>query len=72
MPVRRRDVDRQRDAVFVNGEMDFDAPDLLSTIDCDSSTIDFDILSSPREIRRLARGIFVISHSIVSPLRLED
>src|SRR5208283_915643 len=30
MPVRRRDIDRQRDTVFVDGDMDFDAPDLLS------------------------------------------
>src|SRR4051812_36866642 len=28
MPVRRRDVDRQREAVFIHREMDFDAPRL--------------------------------------------
>src|SRR5690242_18615923 len=33
MAVRRRDVDRQRDAVFVNRNMDFDAADLLAAID---------------------------------------
>src|SRR5208282_5559539 len=33
MPVRRRDINRQRDAVFVDGNMDFDAPDLLATVD---------------------------------------
>jgi hypothetical protein len=33
MPVRRRDIDRKRDAVFVNGNMDLDAPDLLAATD---------------------------------------
>ena len=33
MPVRRGDIDRQRDAVFVNCDMDFDAPDLLAAVD---------------------------------------
>src|SRR5208283_1812235 len=33
MPVRRRDIDRQRDAVFVDGNMDFDAADLLAAVD---------------------------------------
>jgi hypothetical protein len=32
MPVRRRDVDRQRDAVFVDGNMDLDALDLLPAV----------------------------------------
>ncbi|MGF7212714.1 hypothetical protein GGE65_007349 [Skermanella aerolata] len=30
MPVGRRDLDRQREAVFIHGEMDFDALDLLA------------------------------------------
>jgi hypothetical protein len=33
VPVRRRDIDRQRDAVFVNGDLDLDASDLLPAID---------------------------------------
>src|SRR5271157_2833953 len=33
MPVRRRDIDRQRDTVFVHGDIDFDAPVLLSAVD---------------------------------------
>src|SRR3954454_22721493 len=33
MAVRRRDLDRQRDAVFVDRHMDLDAPDLLAAID---------------------------------------
>jgi hypothetical protein len=33
MPVRRRDIDRQRHAVSINGNMDFDAPDLPSAVD---------------------------------------
>src|SRR3954447_7853185 len=33
MPVRRRDVDRQRDAVFVDRNMDLDAADLLAAVD---------------------------------------
>jgi hypothetical protein len=32
MPIRRRDIDRQRDAVFVDRNMDFDALDLLSAV----------------------------------------
>src|SRR3954470_2452174 len=32
MPVGRRDIDRQREAVLVHGEMDFDALDLLAAI----------------------------------------
>ena len=32
MPVGRRDVDRQREAVFIDGEMDLDALDLLAAI----------------------------------------
>lgn len=31
--VRRRNINRQRDAVFLDGNMDFDAPDLLAAID---------------------------------------
>jgi hypothetical protein len=33
MPVRRRHSDFQRDAVFLNGHLDFDAADLLAAID---------------------------------------
>jgi hypothetical protein len=33
MDVRRRDVDRQRKAVFIDREMDFDALDLLAAIE---------------------------------------
>ena len=33
MAVRRRDIDRQRDAVFVDGNVDFDAADLLAAVD---------------------------------------
>src|SRR3954470_7618689 len=33
MPVGRRDIDRQREAVLVHGEMDFDALDLLAAIE---------------------------------------
>ena len=33
MDIRRRDVDRQREAVFIDGEMDLDALDLLATIE---------------------------------------
>src|SRR3954453_23682306 len=33
MPVRRRDIDRQRDAVFVDGDLDLDAADLLAAVD---------------------------------------
>src|SRR5690242_6291288 len=33
MAVRRRDIDRQRDAVLVDRNMDLDAPDLLAAID---------------------------------------
>src|SRR4051794_40078408 len=33
MPVRWRDMDRQREAVFIHGEMDFDALDLLAAIE---------------------------------------
>src|SRR3954470_20656005 len=32
MAVRRCDIDRQRDAVFLHGDLDFDATDLLATI----------------------------------------
>src|ERR1700756_255533 len=30
MAVRRRDIDRQRDTIFIHGDIDFDPPDLLS------------------------------------------
>src|SRR4051794_16559126 len=33
MAVRRRDIDRQRDAVLLNGELDLDTADLLAAID---------------------------------------
>jgi len=33
MTVRRGDIDRQRDAVFLNGDLDLDAADLLAAID---------------------------------------
>src|SRR4051812_45641324 len=33
MPVRRRDMDRQREAVLIHREMDFDALDLLAAIE---------------------------------------
>jgi hypothetical protein len=33
MPVRRRDIDRQRDVVFVDSDVDFDAVDLLAAVD---------------------------------------
>src|SRR4051794_22142670 len=33
MPVRRRDMDRQREAVLVHGEMDLDALDLLAAVE---------------------------------------
>ncbi|MEA2739577.1 MAG: hypothetical protein QOH05_2884 [Acetobacteraceae bacterium] len=32
VPVRRRDIDRRRDAAFVGRNMDFDAPDLLPAL----------------------------------------
>jgi hypothetical protein len=32
VPVRRRDIDRRRDAAFVDRNMDFDAPDLLPAL----------------------------------------
>jgi hypothetical protein len=32
MAVRRRDIDRQRDAVFLDSDLDFDATDLLAAI----------------------------------------
>lgn len=32
MAVRRRDIDRQRDALFLNGNLDLDATDLLAAI----------------------------------------
>jgi hypothetical protein len=33
MPVRWRDIDRQRHAVFLNGHLDLDAADLLAAVD---------------------------------------
>jgi hypothetical protein len=33
MPVGRRDMDRQREAVLINREMDLDALDLLAAIE---------------------------------------
>jgi hypothetical protein len=33
MPVGWRDMDRQREAVFIHGEMDFDALDFLAAIE---------------------------------------
>ena len=33
MDIRRRDVDRQREAVFIHGEMDLDALDLLAAVE---------------------------------------
>ncbi len=33
MDVRRRDGDRQREAIFIDGEMDFDALDLLAAVE---------------------------------------
>ena len=33
MAVRRRNIDRQRDSVFVHRDMHFDAPDLLAAVD---------------------------------------
>ena len=33
MPVGRRDADRQREAVFIDREMDFDALDLLAAVE---------------------------------------
>jgi hypothetical protein len=33
MPVRRRDIDRQREAVFIDCEMDLDALDLFAAIE---------------------------------------
>jgi hypothetical protein len=33
MPVRRRDIDRERDAILVDRNMDFDPTDLLSAVD---------------------------------------
>src|SRR4051794_12736624 len=33
MDIRRRDVDRQREAVFIDGEMDLNALDLLAAVE---------------------------------------
>src|SRR5215213_1589435 len=38
MAVRRRDVDRQRDAVLLNGHLDLDAADLLATVNAARKT----------------------------------
>src|SRR5208283_2215619 len=51
MAVRRRDIDRQRDAVFLNGHLDLDAADLLAAIDAALKTA-----------RRRATGATVDDH----------
>src|SRR3984885_13422821 len=51
MPIRRRDIDRQRDAVFLNGHLDLDAADLLAAIDAARKTT-----------RRRATGATVDDH----------
>src|SRR3954452_23282361 len=52
MPVRRRDIDRQRDAVLVDRNMDLDAADLLAAID-----------AALKATRRRATGATVDHHS---------
>src|SRR3954447_17058707 len=52
MPVRRRDIDRQRDAVLVDRNMDLDAADLLAAID-----------AALEAARRRATGSTVDHHS---------
>ena len=52
MPVRREDIDRQRHAVFLYGNMDLDAPDLLPAID-----------AAVKATRRLAAGSTVDNYS---------
>src|SRR3954463_7021474 len=51
MAVRRRDVDRQRDAVFLDGHLDLDAADLLATVNAARKTA-----------RRRAAGAAVDDH----------
>ena len=51
MPVRWRDIDRQRDAVFLNGHLDLDAADLLAAID-----------AARKATRRRATGATVDDH----------
>src|SRR5208337_317199 len=51
VPVGRRNIDRQRDAVFVDGDMDFDAPDLLAAVD-----------ATVKAARRRATGSTVDDH----------
>src|SRR4051812_18417779 len=61
MPVRRRDLDRQRDAVFVDRNMDLDAPDLLAAIDAAVKTARRRAIGSTVDhhgarLRRIAAG----------------
>src|SRR3954451_12006614 len=51
MAVRRHDVDRQRDAVFLNGHLDLDATDLLATVN-----------ATRKAARRRAAGAAVDDH----------
>src|ERR1700720_4690619 len=51
MPVRRRDIDGQRDAVFLNGHLDLDAADLFAAID-----------AARKATRRRAAGATVNDH----------
>src|ERR1700739_3580721 len=51
MPVRWRDIDRQRDAIFLNGDLDLDAVDLLAAID-----------AACKATRRRATGATVDDH----------
>src|SRR3954469_7206376 len=51
MAVRRRDVDRQRDAVFLDGHPDLDATDLLATVN-----------AAHKAARRRAAGAAVDDH----------
>src|ERR1700733_10816676 len=51
MPIRRRDIDRQRDAVFLNGHLDLDAADLLAAVD-----------AARKATRRRATGATVDDH----------
>src|SRR4051794_26587791 len=51
MAVRRRDIDRQRDAVLLNGELDLDTEDLLPAID-----------AAVKTARRRATGSTIDNH----------
>src|SRR3954465_11973019 len=51
MAVRRRDIDRQRDAVFVDGHLDLDAADLLAAVN-----------AARKAARRRATGATVDDH----------